>query len=165
MNHPRILNNYLARVTSAVMANGGYLDKIMGDGFMAIFNAEDQPDHATNAVRCAVQMHKRLAEWNKEQVHQLNLRIGIHTGDAVIGNVGTEELMNYTAIGDTVNLAKRLEEAGQAGGTLISGDTYRMLDLEALQTDRIQANYRGPGTLKGRATPVDLYEIWPYSAP
>lgn len=131
---------------------------------MAIFNAEDQPDHATNAVRCAVQMHNRLAEWNKQQVRQLNLRIGIHTGDAVIGNVGTQELMNYTAIGDTVNLAKRLEEAGQAEGTLISGDTYRMLDLNLLQADKIQPNYRGLGTLKGRATPIDLYEITPYDA-
>jgi len=155
----RILNEYLALVATSVPENGGYLDKIMGDGFMALFHAADQPNHATNAVHCAVQMHRTVADWNPTQMHPLQLRIGIHTGEAVVGNIGTQEMMNYTAIGDSVNLAKRLEESGRASEILVSADTYELLERDELYSAQIELSCVGSQLFKGRHTPIDVYRV------
>lgn len=155
----RILNGYLAQVTSVVTENGGYLDKIMGDGFMALFNAYDQPNHATNAVYSAVEIYRKVAQWNKTQARPLEIRVGIHSGEAVVGNIGTQELMNYTAIGDAVNLAKRLEESGEPGDILVSADTYMQLNLEALRRESVELVSLGEQTFKGRKTPVEVYKV------
>lgn len=155
----RILNGYLAQVTNMIPQNGGYLDKIMGDGFMAMFNAYEQPEHATNAVYSAIQMHRRVREWNQTQEQPLEIRVGIHSGEAVVGNIGTQELMNYTAIGDSVNLAKRLEESCQPNEILISADTCTLLDMDALRDNDIELIAQGLRSMKGRAEPVEVYTV------
>ncbi len=163
----RILNEYLALVTTTIMENGGYLDKIMGDGFMAIFNAEEEAeqtssipsDHPTRAVYSAIQMHNRVARWNEKQESPLNMRVGIHTGEAVVGNIGTSEMMNYTAIGDAVNLAKRLEEVGEPGQILISENTYKLLDLDEFAVASTTIECVRSQLLKGQETAINIYSV------
>ena len=153
-----ILNDYLALVTTTVTDNNGHLDKIMGDGFMALFPANDDLYHAKNAIRSAMQMRRRVNEWRRNYSPQLELRVGINTGPAVVGNIGTQEMMNYTAIGDTVNLAKRLEESGQPGQILVSNSTYQLLDPNALRNEAIDMEFLGGQPLKGFQYPMDIYQ-------
>jgi class 3 adenylate cyclase len=156
----RKLNDYFAYVSTAIQENGGMVDKIMGDGFMALFNVpETQPDHAMRAVRSAIAVNRRAREWNLTNSPQFRPRVGIHSGEAVVGNIGTSVYMNYTAIGDTVNLAKRLEEGAEAGEILISEATYQLLDLEQLDLEHFQIYQRGPTIFKGRPLPICVYRI------
>lgn len=155
----RILNAYFAQVASAVHEYGGYLDKIMGDGFMALFTAERHTDHASRAVLGAVEMQRRVAEWNTKQECPLEMRIGLNTGEAVVGNIGTKEFMNYTAIGDAVNLAKRLEEAGHGGDIQLSESTFELLDQALLNTAGITVMPACEQALKGRESLVQVYRV------
>ncbi len=151
-----VLNGYLSLVADAVIENHGTLDKFLGDGVMAIFNAPlPQPDHALRAVCAAMQAQKEVAGYQATLPAdmRLNFRIGIHSGDAIVGNVGTARLRNYTAIGDTINTAARLEESGQGGQVLISEATYR------LTGSQVQARSLGPRLLRGRETPIVVYEV------
>lgn len=154
-----ILNEYLELVTASVPENNGYLDKIMGDGFMALYNSHDSENNAANAVKSAIQMYRKVATWNKAKENGLQIRVGIHTGEAVVGNIGTPELMNFTAIGDTVNLAKRLEEFGDPGDILISGTTYKMLEQFGTDDSAIHYISLGPQVVKGRETPVEIIKV------
>lgn len=154
------LNDYFAHLGSAVLENGGFMDKIMGDGFMALFNApRAQHDHATRAVQTAIDMCNHLIEKNKTAQVPMNIRVGIHTGEAVVGNIGMPRLLNYTAIGETVNLAKRLEETSEPGDILLSAATYHELELEKLGDDVGRIEPLGLCPFKGFNTPVDVYRI------
>ena len=154
------LNEYFALLGDAVLAHGGYMDKIMGDGFMALFNVPSpQPDHATHAVRTAIDMCKHLMAKNQTNKLPMNIRVGIHTGEAVVGNIGMPRLLNYTAIGETVNLAKRLEEYSEPGDILLSDATYNALKLEMLQEDATRVKALGPRLFKGFDNSVDIYCI------
>ncbi len=154
------LNEYFALLGDAVLAHGGYMDKIMGDGFMALFNVPSpQPDHATNAVRTAIDMCKHLMTKNQTNKLPMNIRVGIHTGEAVVGNIGMPRLLNYTAIGETVNLAKRLEEYSEPGDILISAATYNALNFDMLQEDANRIEAFGPRQFKGFNSSVDVYCI------
>jgi len=152
-----ILNGYFAQVASEIHDCGGYIDKIMGDGFMALFTAERHDDHATRAVLSAVEMQQRVAEWNAQQMQPLDMRIGLNTGEAVVGNIGTKEFMNYTAIGDAVNLAKRLEESGSGGDIQLSAQTFKLLDHNQLNAAGIEISEMGERTVKGRNCSVQVY--------
>lgn len=157
----RLLNDYFGLVTPAVLGNGGYLDKIMGDGIMALFNVPSQRAcHATLAVRTALDMRRRICEWNLRHPHPLNLRVGIHTGEAVVGNIGTSQLMNYTAIGSAVNLAKRLEESANPGQILISAATYAMLKVEQLVQEGVRIGNAEGRVLKGFVAPIEVFTIY-----
>jgi class 3 adenylate cyclase/CheY-like chemotaxis protein len=156
----RMLNEYFGLVTPAILENGGYLDKIMGDGFMALFNVPSQrTEHATLAVRSAANMRRRIREWNSRHPHPLNLRVGIHTGEAVVGTIGTPQVMNYTAIGSAVNLAKRLEESADPGQILLSAVTRSLLDLDQLENEGYQVRSVGARIFKGFASPVDAFHV------
>jgi class 3 adenylate cyclase len=159
----RTLNNYFSLVTTAVLANGGYLDKIMGDGFMALFNVPRPcSSHATMAVRTAVEMRRRVQAWNCEHYGHgplMNIRVGIHTGEAVVGNIGTSKLMNFTAIGREVNLAKRLEEDAKPGQILLSNDTRSMLDMLELGLQPRQVASLGTRTLRRFDSPLEVFHI------
>lgn len=154
----RLLNKYFSAMSELIFAHGGTLDKYTGDGLMAIFGAPTAtPDDAKNALRTAVAMQKRLETLNWELeadgFNQIAVGIGLHTGEAIIGYIGSEQRSEYTAIGDTVNLASRLESSAAGGQILISEATARAGDnLFALIGHE-------PLQVRNRTQPVNLYEV------
>ena len=117
-------SRYFAAMSREIMSHGGMVDKFIGDAIMAIWNAPaDDPDHAANACRGALafqRANERLnAEFEREGWPAYKTRCGLHTGEAVVGNIGSEDRMNYTALGATVNLAARLEGLNGNYGTSI----------------------------------------------
>ena len=109
-----LLNSYHAHMVEAIFSHGGTLDKYLGDGLIAYFNAPvDQPDHAERAVACALEMERRLVDLNearsKEGKVTIKMGIGIHTGRAIVGDIGAPHRREFTAIGSSVNVASRLE--------------------------------------------------------
>ncbi len=109
-----LLGRYHERMVDVLFAHGATLDKFLGDGIMAWFDSPNgPPDHAARAVRCAIEMHRALMEMNAESAakgeHELRMGVGIHTGSVILGNVGSSRRREYTAIGDPVNVAARIE--------------------------------------------------------
>ncbi|MBI3826374.1 MAG: response regulator [Candidatus Rokubacteria bacterium] len=151
-----ILNVYLTHVVDAVFEWGGTLDKFRGDGIMAVFGApvahEDDP---TRAVRCALGMAERLRTVRFERFPDVRLQvgIGINTGVAIAGNIGSERRMDYTVIGDEVNLAQRLESNAGPGQILIAEATYERV------RDRVQVRELGAMRVKGRNEGVPTYDV------
>lgn len=154
----QILNEFLSEVTKCVFRHSGMLDKFIGDAAMAVFNAPtDLPDYLFKAVCAAVDIRncgetlgKRLQE---RYGNSVNFGIGLNCGEAVVGNIGCEIRMDYTAIGDTVNTAARLEAKAAGGEILISEALYERLK------DRIDARFKEEMTLKGKALPVKVYSV------
>lgn len=156
----QILNDYYAFLTNIVIEHGGFLDKIMGDGFMALFNAPTTyVDHAERAVRSAIAMRREIHQRNQARTHRLSARIGIHTGEAVVGNIGASVLMNYTAIGDAINLAKRLEESCESNQILITVDTLRHLSETTTRWDLIEFVSLGTRQFKGRRAAIEVFAV------
>ncbi len=152
-----VLNSYLSLAAQVILEQEGTLDKFMGDAVLAIWNSPDlQEDHALRAVRAAYEIVNRSiaahAHFNDPEQH-LIFRIGITTGPAIIGNVGTDELFNYTAIGDTVNLAQRLQNAAGRGQILLEKNTYQ------IAADHILASPLSSIKVKGRQQAVEIYEL------
>jgi class 3 adenylate cyclase len=109
-----LLREYLAIFEDAVFANGGTLDKFLGDGLMATFGTpKTGPDDATNAVRCACLMGEKIVAWNGKRIaaglQPLRIGIGLHHGEVVLGDIGGERRVEFAVIGDTVNVANRIE--------------------------------------------------------
>ncbi|MEW5721178.1 MAG: adenylate/guanylate cyclase domain-containing protein, partial [Chloroflexota bacterium] len=126
----KILNVYLSLAAKTILKYEGTLDKFMGDGAMAMFNAPlPQADHAWRAACAALTLQREVTALAPKLPlsQRLCFRIGLHTGEAVVGNIGTRELMNYTAIGDTVNVAKRLQENAEDNQILISRPTFGLI--------------------------------------
>jgi PAS domain S-box-containing protein len=153
----KLLNRYLSLAAQTILDEEGTLDKFMGDAVMALWNTPDpQPDHSLRAVRAALKILERTKEVHRsfpDPVHHLQFRVGITSGDAMVGNVGTSELFNYTAIGGTVNLAQRLEVTAKPGQVLIDEVVYETL------SDQIDAVSWGPVELKGFSKPMKIYEL------
>jgi class 3 adenylate cyclase len=154
------LNQLLSALTDCVFDSEGTLDKFTGDGLMAFWGAPlDQPDHASRAVAAAQGMVQRLAEHNagRAEDERFRLGIGLHTGLAVVGNVGHDRRHDYTAIGDTVNLSARIEAATKDAGAelLISDETLQHLTGEEQRGFRML----GPITVKGRRQPVTIHAV------
>lgn len=154
----RVLNAYLDATTEVVLRHEGMVDKFIGDAIFAIFNAPvDLPDHPERAVRCALELDSVAeafrARQNAENVPLGITRIGIHTGPAVIGNFGSSTRFNYTAQGDAVNIASRLEALNKHFGThiCVSGATR-----ELCKTVRFRPI--ASVVLKGKTTPVEVWE-------
>lgn len=150
------LNHHLSLGAEAVLNYEGTLDKFMGDSIMAVFNAPlPQPDHAWRAIRAAVEMQHRIVAYSTTRPLQLRLQfgVGITTGEAVVGNIGTVELMNYTAIGQSVNLARRLQEAAKGGQILIDQPTYEAIAVN------VKARALGTQDIKGFSAQVPVYEV------
>ncbi|HMV45191.1 MAG TPA: adenylate/guanylate cyclase domain-containing protein [Leptospiraceae bacterium] len=156
----QLLKEYHARMVNIIFQFGGTLDKFIGDGIMATFGTpEAQPDDAYRAVLAGIEMKRALAELNlqrsKKNLPIIRQGIGIHFGNVIAGNIGTENRMEYTVIGDTVNLASRIESKCKELSTdfLISDAVNSELQ------GRIPTNFKGEHTVKGKSISVSLYEV------
>lgn len=155
-----LLNEYLSAMGEVLMEEGGYVDKFIGDAIVAFWNAPaTQPDHAARAIRAALKCQRVLAERQaffsaKAAGMPVRMRIGLNTGDVVVGNMGSRERFNYTMLGDAANLASRLEGANKAFGTFIlaSEATWRSAAGAAF------GRYIGAIRVVGRQQPVRVYE-------
>jgi PAS domain S-box-containing protein len=151
-----ILNEYLSIAASSILMYEGTLDKFMGDAVMGIFNAPlDQEDHVLRAVRAALAMQRSIADYhhNIGQERGLSFGVGLHVGEAVVGNVGLSDRMDYTAIGDTVNLAKRIQENSPANTVLISEDVYQVVN------SMVKTLFYKELKVKGREQPITTYQL------
>jgi PAS domain S-box-containing protein len=151
-----VLNSYLSLAAQAVLAEEGTLDKFMGDAVMAFWNAPDaQIDHTLRAARAALAMEQAIRTHRSElsRDHKLYFSIGINTGEAMVGNVGTRDLFNYTAIGDTVNYAQRLESIAEPGQVLLSATAYQAIQRHII------ARELPPVQVKGKSEPAVVYEL------
>jgi adenylate cyclase len=156
----RMVSDYLAAMTAVVFEHGGTVDKFIGDSVMAFWNAPlDDPDHAHDACAAALAMQRALAQlnarWTTRGLPAQRMQIGMHTGPVSVGNMGTPRRFAYTAVGDSVNLAARLEPLNDEYGTQVcvsqstvdaAGTEFftRFLDLVAV---------------KGKTVPVAVYEL------
>ncbi|MGA9525172.1 MAG: adenylate/guanylate cyclase domain-containing protein [Myxococcaceae bacterium] len=154
-----LLNRYFERVVSVIAAHDGYLNKFIGDAVVVVFNGPiDQPDHAQRAVTCARALQKEVAEMNArgefpELPEGLHIGVGVASGPMVCGNVGGARQVEYTVIGDTVNLAARLTSSAKGGEILINGAAARALSPE------IQVTALEPIKVKGKAEPVAPWRV------
>jgi adenylate cyclase len=151
-----ILNLYLAAMADAVLAQEGTVDKFMGDAIMAWFNAPiPQPDHTLRAVKTAIAIRESIESLYKELApdSHLSFGVGIHFGDAVLGLIGTEKRLEYTAISDTVNTAKRVQENSGKNQILISREAYERVKKQ------VEAKPVAEMTVKGRSKPVEVLEV------
>jgi adenylate cyclase len=153
-----LLNKYFSAMTDIIFAHGGTLDKYLGDGLMALFGAPTAtPEDAKNALNAAVAMQRRIIgindELRAEGFNEIGVGIGLHTGEATVGYIGSERRSEYTAIGDTVNTASRLESNSKAGQILMSAETAQAAG------NRYPLTPREPISVKNRAQPVPLFEV------
>jgi adenylate cyclase len=152
-----MLNRYFSRQVEVVFRHGGTIDKFIGDAIMAFWGAPvADPDHAKNAVAAALEMARVADEFAAELAAQgapFGIGVGIHSGSAVVGFIGSENRLDYTAIGDTVNLASRIEGATKGVATVLVSDATRRLCGDAFSFEA-----RGTFKVKGRDAEVDLFE-------
>lgn len=155
-----LLNEYLTAMTDIIVHEGGIIDKYEGDAIIAEFGAPlPCEDHAARALRSAVRMQAKLAElrdgWAREGRPELRARIGVNSGRMVVGNMGSRQIFDYTAMGDAMNLASRLEGVNKAYGSavLCSGETWRQAGSAFVgrRLDRVR--------VKGKREPVELWEV------
>ena len=153
-----MLNRYLVMMSEIAISHGGTIDKFMGDSIMVLFGAPfPHADDAKRAVTCAVEMQVALFEINKKQIAdgmpELNMGIGINTGNVMAGLLGSDAYSEYTVIGDEVNLASRIEAYSLRGQVLISETTH------ARVRDYVTASEAMDVYVKGKKDPVNLYEV------
>ena len=156
----RVLNRYHELVVNLVQQNHGTVNKFLGDGVMVLYNTPlPREQHALCAVETALAVREALAGFHQqfEPAYRLGINFGIHTGQAVVGNVGTSEIMDYTAVGDTVNLAARLQDLATSSQILISDKTFAQLN------GRITVRTVGPVHMKNRTEAVMTYEVTGWS--
>ena len=155
----KLINRFLTRMTDIIIQNGGTIDKFMGDCIMAFWNAPlNMKDHANRAVKSAVEMQKELKKLNKElkkeKLPAINIGIGINTGEALVGNMGSEQRFDYSVIGDDVNLASRLESSSkELGSTLVIGEKTKN------QTNGFKFNSLGTIKVKGKTEKIKVFTV------
>jgi adenylate cyclase len=156
-----LLNEYLTTMVEVVFKFEGTLDKFIGDAVMAFWGAPmPQEDHASRAVLCAIEMHEELeklkAKWRAEGKRVFNIGIGVNTGEMTVGNMGSKQKMEYTVIGDSVNLGSRLESLNKEYKTrmIISESTYEVVK------DIVEAEPLGTVKVKGKHKAVNIYAVY-----
>ncbi len=156
----KLINRFLTRMTDVIIANGGTIDKFMGDCIMAFWNAPiENKKHRELAVKSALEMNVALKELNMhlqaEGLPQINIGIGINTGEALVGNMGSEQRFDYSVIGDAVNLASRLESSSKTlGKTIVIGEDTR----HTIETS-YPFEYIDSITVKGKTEEIKVYTI------
>ncbi|MDD5644189.1 MAG: adenylate/guanylate cyclase domain-containing protein [bacterium] len=155
-----VLNVYLSKMAEVIYKHGGMVDKFLGDGIMCVFGAPVyKEDHAIRACRTALDMIEKVGEinefWKKETGKDIRIRIGINSGDMVVGNLGSLEIMDYTEVGDNVNLAARLEATNKEYGTsvIISKNTYEIVK------EQVEVRELGAVKVKGKEIEIEIYEL------
>jgi adenylate cyclase len=156
----KLINRFLTRMTNIVIANGGTIDKFMGDCIMAFWNAPlDVKDHQMLAVMTASQMQRELVKLNKELsaegLPNINIGIGINTGEALVGNMGSDQRFDYSVIGDPVNLASRLESSSKTLGKTLVISENTMKGIEHI----FPFEYIDSITVKGKTEPIKVYTV------
>jgi adenylate cyclase len=152
-----ILNQYFSMVTDIIFRYDGTLDKYIGDGLMAVFGAPmEREDDTERAILAAKEMKEELAVMMAEtggKRKQFDIRIGINTGRVVAGNIGSPKRMDYTVIGDPVNIASRLESIAKPNQILIGEETYKAVK------DKFEIRKIGPTKVRGRSAEIMVYEV------
>ncbi len=151
----KVINHYFDALSKVIMAHGGSVDKFEGDAIMALFGAPvPSSDHAEKACQAALAIREKMNELNISSGYELNIRIGLATGEAIVGNMGSEERFDYTAMGDTVNTASRLEGANKFYKT-------RILVTESTAHSAPSILFRNVDSvcLKGKDHPIQIYEV------
>ncbi|MEY4616427.1 MAG: hypothetical protein RJB66_1387 [Pseudomonadota bacterium] len=155
-----MLNEYFAIMVRIIQQHHGIVDKFIGDAIMAVWGAPKGSNRdAQNAVRACLEMRKALNELNQKRIRRdqppILIGMGLHTGQAISGTIGSDERMEYTVIGDTVNLTSRIESSTKSFGTdlLISEETARLVDQEFALV------HAGSVEVKGKAEPIELYHV------
>ncbi|MCK5736519.1 MAG: adenylate/guanylate cyclase domain-containing protein, partial [Spirochaetaceae bacterium] len=155
-----ILNRYFDAIGEMIDSNNGYIDKYMGDGIMAIFGLDESSDAnpAYQAVKAACDMAEALKDFNNYLTsrfdHKFNIGIGIHTGKVIVGNLGYRKKKEFTAIGDTVNTASRIESLNKKTGSsiLVSQKTFELVKHDFKWKNKYKSK------VKGKTEPVIVYE-------
>jgi class 3 adenylate cyclase/DNA-binding NarL/FixJ family response regulator len=152
-----IVGRHLSAMAEVVLAHGGTIDKFQGDAVMAVFGAPNpQPDHAERALRCAISMQARQNELNREgwgtEVSELGVGIGVNTGQVIAGTVGGGGRLEYTVVGDAVNIAQRLQSEAEGGEVVASATTIAA-------APGVAAESIGPRRVKGREEPVEVFRV------
>lgn len=157
------LNAYFDVATRHIQARGGYVDKFIGDAVMGVFGVPlPSEDHIAQAVAAAMEMQEELAEAAARTGNEIlaSVGIGLNAGFVVAGNIGSQDKMEYTVIGDTVNVASRLNSLAGAGEVVISEYVY-----EAIKRNPIRVEQREPQAVKGKSEPVQTFKVVSFSAP
>jgi adenylate cyclase len=160
-----MLGEYLTEMTQIVFKHRGSVDKYMGDGIMALYNAPfEDPEHALNAIRTGLEFQERAlavsARWQEKLGVSIRIGVGINTGEMLVGTLGSRQRFEYTALGDNVNLASRLESATKDHGASIIISEYTYEHVKG----RFPIRELGVVTVKGKSRPVKIYGVVPASA-
>jgi class 3 adenylate cyclase len=148
-----MLNAAYGLVVPIVFAQGGTVVQFMGDAIMAIFNAPNpQPDHALRAARAALAMQEAVSALPRASTHP-QFRVGLNSGPALVGNIGGADMRNFSAIGDTTNLAARLQTYAPGGSVVMGVGTYDLIREHAV------VRPLGSPDLKGKEVPIEVYEL------
>jgi adenylate cyclase len=153
----QLLNEYFSRITDAVFEYDGTIDKFIGDGMMAVFGAPyAQPDHAIRAIRAALTLRQSLDAWNAERVPEprIEIRVGINSGNVVVGAIGSPRRKEITVLGDTVNVASRIESSIATRGSIVVGAR-----TAELARDVFVFIDRGTVALRGKDDAMNVYEV------
>ena len=160
----RLINHFLEAMTEVIVEHGGTIDEVLGDGLLVLFGAPvARPDDADRAVACAIAMQTAMGTVNARNaalgLPQLQVGIGIHTGEAVVGNLGSDKRAKYGVVGTVVNLAARIESLTTGGQVLISNETREAVSapLELHEGTTFQP--------KGAAAPLTVYDVFAIGAP
>lgn len=158
-----VLNTYFETLIPVIKKHGGFPDKYIGDAIVAMFGAPIYfEDHADRAVRCAIEMQRALRALNRERIKNkepvFEMRIGMNSGDVIVGAIGCDMKLEYTSIGETTNLANRMESACEIGHIMLARGTYKRLDLSRFQDVVIDLKPREV-MVKGYDEPVSAYRV------
>jgi adenylate cyclase len=146
-----LLSKYLSRQAALVIKHNGIIDKYVGDQLIAVFEGEDMVDEA---VLCAIEIQQVISDLNKENKEDILVGVGINTGMAIVGNVGGEERMDHTVLGNNMNLGARLCSSAKAGQIIISESSWRLLKSKDVHTKTLEAI-----SVKGMSRPMQTYEV------